>query len=320
MASHCNNNLSSTLEMARSEPARPITSSPMDNTSSDACFYMATGNEIEFDHFPAPPPPSPTYDTAQINQPIDELLLLSNSDIALRRQRSHSMLEADTNKHSSLSHHPASRNSPLRQVSSQMDVDILNGSGKESSSPARKSREGSLMFSSFNKRRITFPDPAGRERSSSVSSQGVSKASSRTASPSFNMSYLRSTIHGIPVTSRPSTPTGLHKPSQTAARPSLSGRHISSPVMSEPPASPTFFSSPRPVTPSTKQSRSASLSTSSSEARKEELKSYFSDSEDERKGRPSSKKGSSRGGSLGRSKQFRRRLSETFAFLSCGTE
>ena len=287
------------------------------------CHFLCLGTGMDSKELPAPPPPSPESCTAHLCQPIDELLLLSRTELSLHRQRSYSILEADSNRNVATAHHSAPKNSPLRQVSSHVDIDT---NGRKSPSPKHRSRrEGSLILSSFNNHRVTQPNSAGRERSSSVSSsQGVSKSTSRNASPAFNMAYLRSTIHGIPTTPRASTPRKPPAPSEASTRLPLRGRQISSPIISEQPATPTSFSSPRPVTPSTTlQSRSESFSTQSSELlQKEELVSYFSDSEEEgkRSNRSSSSKKDSFGKRVGQSRRFRRRLSETFAFLACGKD
>ena len=297
--------------------------SPSGKANREFLFQLAI--EMDCKELPAPPPPSPEYRTAHICQPIDELLMLSKSDVAGQPERAYPTFETGVNKSVTYTHHSGSKNSPLRQVACQVDVDACN---KKTPSPGRnRRRECSLLLDTFNNRHITLPDLSGRDRSLSASSlQGVSKSASRRASPAFNMAYLRSTIHGIPSTPRGGTSSTWRSPPQACSRPSLKGRQISSPIIFDQPPSPTLFDFPRPVTPSTtSKSRSESVSTHSSEPfRKEELISSFSDSEDEDKPyqRSSlSKKGSlEKGDPRGRSRRFRGRLSGTFAFLSCGTE
>lgn len=291
--------------------------------SADRDFLFQLAIDMDCKELPAPPPPSPEYRTAYKCQPIDELLMLSKIETAGHTERTYSPFETGANKNVAFAHHSGSRNSPLRQVSSQVDVDAYS---KRSSSPGRyRRRECSLLFDPFNDRHVT-PDSSGRDRSLSASSlQGVSKSASRRASPAFNMAYLRSTVHGIPTARRGGTSSPLNSPPQSCPQSLLKGRQISSPIISDEPSSPTLFDFPRPVTPSTApQSRSDCGSTHSSEPlRKEEPISYFSDSEEEEKHykRSSSKKGSlGKGGSWGRSRRFRRRLSGTIAFFSCGME
>lgn len=292
----------------------------LENANRDFLLQLAV--EMDCKELPAPPPPSPEYRTAHICQPIDELSILTESDIAEPTERKFPNLDASAKRNVAFSHHSGSRNSPLRQVSRPIDVDP---DSMRAPSPGRNCRrECAMLREPFSNRRVTLPDSSGRDRSSSASSlQGVPKSTSRHASPAFNMAYLRSTIHGIPTTTRGSI---FRSPSESCSRPSLKGRQISSPIITDQPPSPTLFDFPRPVTPSTtSQSRSESMSTQSSEPLSTgELVSYFSDSEEEGKNSKRSslsKKGSSeKGDSRGRSRRFRRRLSGTFAFLSCGTE
>ena len=321
MTSHTNMNLSP-CEIDYSDPPLPVPP-PTDNINRDYLFQLA--NEMDCKDLPAPPPPSPEYRIARICQPIDELLMLSKSDTAEYKQRSYSTLEAGLNKNVALAQQSGSRNSPLHQVSSQIDVDAC---GEKTPFPDRSGqRESSTRLGSFNNRRFILADLPGRERSSSASSsQGISKPASHPTLPAFNMAYLHSTIHGIPITSRAGTPSKLLSPSQTSPEPSLSGLQISSPIISEQPTSPTLFAFPRPITPhTTSQPRSGSFSTQCSEPLHiDDLVSCFSDSEDE--GRDSKRSSPLRKGSLekgesrGRSRRFRRRFSGRFAFLSCGGE
>ena len=288
-------------------------------------FLLQLAIEMDCKELPAPPPPSPEYRTAQMCLPIDELLMLSRKDALGPKERSSSISEAGTNRNVSSPPPSISKNSPLRQVACQVDLDVCS---KKTPSPGHNRRRGcSLILSSFSNRHAARSDVSGRDRSFSTSSlQGISKSTSRRTSPAFNMACLRSTIHAIPSTPRSSTSSSLRSPPQIYSRPPLRDRQISSPIISEQPSSPTLFNFPRPVTPSTmSQSRSDSGSTHSSDAlRKEELVSYFSDSEDDSKNSKRSslsKKGSlGKSDSRGRGKRFRGRLSGTFAFLSCGSE
>ena len=307
-----------------SKPIALMSTPPVSKLGSQG--YMTLAAELEYKELPAPPPPSPELRSTQTYQPIDKSILPSTGDFGLPRQRSYTTSEAEAPRHVVAVRHSALKNSPLRQVNSQVDPDANR---KQRTPNHKRQLGGSLTCKSPQNRRATMSSPTGKQRTSSISSsEGVSKASSRRASPAFNMTYLRSTIHAIPMTTRTSASSQSRSPFEVSPRPSLRGRQISSPIMFEQRSSPTYFSSPRPVTPnSTSQSRSASFSTQSSElSQSDDLVSYFStDTEDEEDGKGSKTPSSSKKGSLdrrgGQGGRFRRRLSEkTFAFFTCGKD
>ena len=247
-------------------------------------------SELDYKELPAPPPPSPVHDEP------------ATADYTPGKQCMNTTSEPDPHRDHTAANQPALKNSPLRQVASHVDVDTHH---KHSPLDPRRRLGGFLSQKSLQHRRATLPSPAGRERSSSSSSsQGVS------SKPSTS---FRSTFYGMPNRS----PLNHSRSTfENSPRPSIRGRQISAPIMSEqPPPSPTLY--PRPETPSsTSQSRSASFSTQDTEV------SYFSeDSEGEKKGKGFKLPSSGKKGSIerrnGQSGRFRRGLS---TFLTCGKD
>lgn len=276
-------------------------------------------------HLPPPPPPSPSQGGIETTQFIDEQLLLYHLHCCENNYR-----YSEPSEGVYLVHQPSSPRlapppkSPLRQVALQRDVEPSLSSQMVNLLPNTKTREASRPKLT-GKRRVT-------------GSSAKSELQSPAATPPALTAYISPSPqnHGA---AQPRNSSGNQRkttPKKTSPHSSyrsvVNGRQISSPIMTTSSTSPKDFSSPRSVTPSrTQSSRSASLSTASGSsevlATKEEmlLKSYFSDSDGE--GGGSDEKRLSKKALLGGSQErrsghrrFRRRLSDTFAFLSCSND
>lgn len=287
---------------------------------------------------------SPDRIMRHLNQQIEEQLSLAVAKIDLQRPHASPMHIAATRSTATRLNpspsfeKPAQRITGLRRVATRKreddddDDDDATLIGTNPSS-TRCSDAESFTSGRPSKRRVTIPNDVVRERNTSSSSQSIRKHSVP-SSPIFNMFRNRSTIHVVNVSqtyieigtenshfkSRPATPSRFRSPSQTSCisqcRPPITGRQISSPISTTSSANPTLAASPPSFAPSKLQSWPGSYcaSRTSPHPPVNEDKSCWSDSEDD---------GSSKkillGKSRGRRRRFRGRLSETFAFLSCGS-
>ena len=209
----------------------------------------------------------------------------------------------------------ARKTTQLRQISSIDDDDAttIHVSNPPSS---RSSDAEDLLDEVPTKRRAFFQMRtvnAQKRRKGSISLQPALPTS-----PTSSMVNVRSTIHPIPT-----TPFRLGSPSQSSGvsqhRPSISGRQISSPVMSTSSASPAIDRSHPASTSSKMHSWPGSYCPSRASPRppKEEPQSYWSDSSDDENKREGSSSNALLATFPGRRRQFRRRLSETFDTLFC---
>lgn len=267
---------------------------------------------------PPPPPPSPSFGNMEGPQTFDEALFLSAYALAKPRG-SHVLCESMKPARGVGSNIPHSTLAkfPLHPITPRKDFECTRAAASDSLVNTLKSA-GINKVKVTGKRRVTAPEAPLQLKSPSSSATQCVFELPEPPSPK-------------PIPAEPAATTCSSCVRSTAAsrfrsrsNPRLVGRRqISSPLMTSSSASPTDISPPRSLAPSRAQSRSGSLSTSTSselllQQKEEEVKSYFSDSEDDEK--TLSKKGLL-GGSQGRhSRRFRRRLSETFAFLSCGAD